>query len=78
MTERRCKACNAVLGEDWARRDQKYCDSSCKAAYWYRIKYKSFYDDRYKRYKREWERSDNGKRAGIPIREWLKLPKDWR
>jgi hypothetical protein len=46
--------------------------------FWYRAKYKKFYDSRYKRFKKQWEKSPSGKRAGIPISEWLKLPKDWR
>jgi hypothetical protein len=63
---------------EWARTDQKYCDASCRMSFWYRKRYKKFYDARYQRLKREWARSENGKRAGIPIRVWLKLPKDWR
>lgn len=77
-TDRRCLYCNLILGQDWARANQKYCDESCKASFWYRIKYKKFYDDRYKRQKKQWERSPNGKRAGIPIRVWKNLPSDWK
>lgn len=77
-TERSCLACNQALGDDWARKDQKYCSESCKMMFWYREKYKKFYDDRYKKQKKAWERSPNGKRAGIPIRVWKNLPKDWQ
>lgn len=76
--ERYCLYCNQVLGKDWARSNQKYCDTSCRDSYKYRIKYKKFYDERYQRLKREWEKSPNGKRAGVAIRQWLKLPLDWR
>lgn len=73
-----CLNCNEVLEDDWAREGQKYCTERCKAAFWYRKKYKKFYDNRYRKFKKEWEKSPNGKRSGIAIREWLKLPKDWR
>lgn len=77
-SERHCLACNQLLERDWARSNQKYCDASCQASYWYRIKYKKFYDERYQRQKKEWERSPNGKKAGIKLYEWRKLPKDWQ
>ncbi len=77
-SERRCLYCNHVLGQEWARSNQKYCDQSCQASYWYRKKYKTYYDAKYQKLKKQWERSSNGKRAGVPIREWLKLPEDWR
>ncbi len=77
-TERLCLYCNQALLEEWARIDQKYCSESCKMKFWYRKKYKNFYDARYQKLKRQWERSQVGKRAGVPIREWLKLPPDWR
>lgn len=77
-TERLCLYCNEALSDEWARSDQKYCSESCKMKYWYRAKYKKFYDSRYQKFKRQWERSPNGKRAGVPIRVWLKLPEDWK
>lgn len=76
--ERYCLYCNELLGKDWARSDQKYCDSSCRASYRYRKLYKPYYDAKYQRLKKQWERSPNGKRAGVAIRNWLKLPEDWR
>lgn len=76
--ERACLYCNLALSDEWARSDQKYCSESCKMKFWYRKRYKRFYDSRYQRLKREWEKSQVGKKAGVPIREWLKLPKDWR
>lgn len=75
---RLCAFCGLVLDPETNRKDQKYCNASCKAKFWYREKNKKFYDDRYQKFKKEWEKSPNGKRAGISIREWLKLPKDWR
>lgn len=77
-TERRCLYCNLILGDEWARKNQKYCNVNCKTSHWYRKKYKTYYDAQYQKKKKAWERSPNGKRAGIAIREWLKLPKDWR
>lgn len=75
---RYCAHCECLLDPVWARANQKYCDESCKAAYWYQKKYKTSYDIRYKKFKKQWEISPSGKRAELPIREWLKLPKDWR
>lgn len=72
-----CLFCHSDMSL-WSRPDQLYCDRDCKSSFWYRKKYKTFYDARYKSLKREWERSPNGKREGIPIRVWLRLPKDWR
>lgn len=76
--ERYCLYCNELLGKDWARPDQKYCDSSCRASFWYRKKYKKFYEDRYKRQKIEWARSSNGKLAGVSLSAWRRLPKEWK
>lgn len=73
-----CGYCETLLDPAWARANQKYCDASCQASYWYRKKYKTFYNERYAREKREWTRSPNGKRAGIKLYEWRKLPKDWK
>jgi len=77
-TEWRCLACGRPFDRDLDRRDKKYCDKSCCDSYKYRIKYRKFYADRYQRQKAEWERSVNGKRAGVPISVWRRLPKDWQ
>lgn len=76
--DRFCLACGSLLGNDWTRRNQKYCDEKCLASFWYFNKYKKVKAERYQKLKRQWERSESGKRAGVPIRQWLKLPKDWR
>ena len=78
LEEKRCLYCNEVISRTWARGNRKYCTDSCKASFWYYKKYKAFYDERYKRQKREWAASDNGKRAGVSLSEWRKLPRDWR
>lgn len=78
MTERLCKWCREPIGA-WARRNRLYCDRECLNAWFYENKYKGFYDDRYQRIKKCWERSDNGKRAGIPIRIWKDaFPEEWK
>lgn len=76
--ERHCLHCNTLMEKDWASSNKKYCDASCMASFFYRLKYKAFYDERYKRQKREWEKSENGKRAGLKLYQWRKLPKEWR
>lgn len=77
-TERRCLHCDEVLERDWAAANQKYCDASCRASFHYYDKFKTFYDERYKRQKKEWEISPNGKKAGLKLYEWRKLPKEFR
>lgn len=77
MLEQPCLFCGTDMTE-WARKNQKFCDQSCQMKHWYRLRYKKFYDSRYQRLKREWRRSESGMRAGVPIRVWLRLPKDWR
>lgn len=78
MTDRRCLYCNAVLDKNWARGNRKYCDDSCAGSYRYYKNRVSYFQSRYQQEKRRWERSDNGKRAGVPIRVWRSLPKDWQ
>lgn len=78
LTERRCLYCTEVIGLNWARGNRKYCDESCRASFYYQTKYKKGMAEKYQQKKRQWERSPNGKRAGVPIREWIKLPQDWR
>lgn len=73
-----CLLCGEVMSPEWARPDQKYCDRSCKDAFWYKTKYKAVKAARYQMLKREWERSDNGKRSEVSFSLWLRLPKDWR
>lgn len=77
-TDRRCLACGRVLDPSWARRNKKYCDESCRGSFWYYKKYRDRYQEKYQIQKRIWERSDNGRRAGIPIRVWIKaFPEEW-
>lgn len=77
-TERPCLYCGLTLSPEWARKDQKFCNRNCRASFWYYAKYKKHYDERYKQQKREWEQSPSGKRAGVALRVWRRLPKDWR
>lgn len=76
--DRFCLACGSYLSSDWTRNNQKYCNRKCSDSFWYYKKYKKVKAERYQKLKREWERSETGKRAGVPISQWRKLPKDWR
>lgn len=78
VTGRLCLYCGELIGLNWARGNRKYCNESCRSSFYYYNKYKKGMDERYQIKKRQWERSPNGKKAGVPIREWLKLPVDWR
>jgi hypothetical protein len=78
VTERRCLYCNSPIDLNWARGNRKYCQESCRRSYHYYNKLKKKMADKYQIKKRAWEKSPNGKRAGVSIRQWLRLPKDWQ
>ncbi len=57
----------------------KYCTPRhMRRAQYLKMKSKGYWDKRYKKLQRQWEKSATGKRAGMPIREWLKIPEDFR
>lgn len=57
----------------------KYCTPQCRRrAQYLKMKLKGYWSKRYQKLKKEWERSPNGARANIPIRNWVRLPKDWQ
>lgn len=72
-----CPVCEEVIDPEWARSNRRYCSQRCKNAANY-VKLKPHHQAIYAKLKKQWERSPNGKREGIPIRQWLQLPKDWR
>lgn len=73
-----CPICDEPLDPEWARSNRVYCSQKCKNRANYINHLKPQHQARYARLKKQWERSPNGKRLGVPIRHWLRLPLDWR
>lgn len=72
-----CPICDEPLDPEWARSNRVYCSQKCKNRAWY-LNHTDHHQRLYAKLKKQWERSPNGKREGIPIRLWLQLPPDWR
>lgn len=69
--------CQEYMDPEWAEPNQKYCTDKCRNRFWY-LHNKEFHRKLYKQRQKEWARSPTGKRAGVSIRNWLKLPEDFR
>jgi len=72
-----CIWCDGPMNTEWAEPNQKFCSRRCRNAEWY-VRHKDYHRKLYAEHQRQWERSQSGRRGGVSIHQWLKLPRDWR
>lgn len=77
MIDKYCKFCGEYLDPEWAVTNQVYCDRKCCNADYY-IHHKKLHQELYREHKREWEKSSTGKKAGVTIYDWIKLPQEFK
>ena len=64
-----CKWCDELLDPEWAAPKAVFCSRRCMNAEWY-SRHKGYHRKKYSKEKKDWERSQIGKRAGTSWRHW--------
>lgn len=74
---RYCLTCGLFLDPEWAVPDRIYCSTKCLNIFWYDNN-TDYHKKLWKKNKALWTKSPTGKRGGVPMNEWFKMPKDFR
>lgn len=64
-----CEWCEDYLDPEWSEPHARFCSRKCLNAEWY-SRHKPYHQKKYAKEKRDWERSQVGKRAGVSWRHW--------